>query len=102
MSLFVDCQQIAIIQKCFFWFPRGLGDWITFPFDEILIRSSSSSMFQDRFHVIHFFSIKNIWNWSGEVLAMYLGFDIGFKKHGMEDVVNLPCGWQFQSISDRS
>jgi hypothetical protein len=52
-------------------------------------------MFQDCFHIIHFFSIKNIWNWSGEVLAMYLGFDIGFKKYGMEDVVNLSCGWQF-------
>jgi hypothetical protein len=57
---------------------------------------------QDRLHVINFFSIKNVQNWSGEVFTMYFSFDIGFEKHGMEDVMNLPCGWQFQSVSDRS
>jgi hypothetical protein len=95
MSLFVSCQEITITGECFLGFPRGLGDRITFPFDQILVRSTPSSMFQDCFHVIDLFSIKDVRNWSGEVLAMYFGFDIGFEKHGMEDIVNLPCGWQF-------
>jgi hypothetical protein len=102
MSLFVDCQQITIIRECFFGLPRGLGDWVTFPFDQVLIRLSSSSMFQDRFHVIHFFSIKNVRNWSGEVFSMYFCFDVGLKKYCMKNIINSPCCWQFQSICDRS
>jgi hypothetical protein len=100
--LFIDCQQITIIRECFLGFPRSLGDRVTFPFDKILIRSSSSSMFQDCFHIINFFSIKNVRNWSGEVFTMYFSFDIGFEKHSMEDIMSLSCGWQFQSVSNRS
>jgi hypothetical protein len=102
MSLFVDCQQIAIIRECFFGFPRGLRDQVTFPFDQILIRSSSSLMFWNCLHVVNFFSIKNVWNWSGEVFAMYFGLNIRFEKHCIEDVMNLPCVWQFQSICNWS
>jgi hypothetical protein len=69
-----NCHHLKMLLRV----PRGLGDRVSFPFDQILIRLSSSSVSQDCLHVVNFFSIKNVWDWPGEVFSMYFCFDVGF------------------------
>jgi hypothetical protein len=107
MCLIVDVVVYRLTANCHPWkklfqAPTGLGDWISFSFDQVLIRSSSFPVFQICFHVVDFFSIEDVRNWSREVFSMHFCFDIGFEKHSMENVMNLPCSWQFQSICNRS
>ena len=58
------------------WFPCVVTFRVPFPFDEILESSSPSmtSVVNDAFHFIFFFSINQVRWWSGEVGSVCCGF----------------------------
>ena len=56
--LFVISQDVAIIRKCMFQFPWGIGNRITPPFDIILISLSSFSVIMDSLDFIDLFSLN--------------------------------------------
>jgi len=61
------------------WFPGVVTFGVPFPFDEVLERSGSSmtSVVDDTFHFVFFFSVDKVRWWSGEVRAVHSRFLIG-------------------------
>jgi hypothetical protein len=61
------------------WFPGVVAFGVPFPFDEVLECSGSSmtSVVNDTFHFVFFFSVDKIRWWSGEVRAVRSCFLIG-------------------------
>ena len=45
VSIFVDSQHVAVVGECRFRFPCCIGNGISFPFQEVLVSLSSSSVF---------------------------------------------------------
>jgi hypothetical protein len=58
MTKFIVCQHVTIIRKCVFWLPRSIGDWISPPFDKVVISASSFSVIDDFLDVINLLSFN--------------------------------------------
>ena len=58
MSLFILCQQVTIVGKYLFRFPRCFRNGIPLPLYVILITSSSFSMPEDPLYLVYLFSIN--------------------------------------------
>ena len=79
LSLYVGRQHVTIIGECQFIFPCCIGNWVTFPFYEILISLSSLPMSDNWLDSIEFISFKEFWGWSREIHSMGFVFYIGPK-----------------------
>ena len=99
MSLFILCQQVTIVGKYLFWFPRCFGNGIPLPFHVILIPSSSPSMSEDRLYLVYFFSINQFGWWFWKVCAVNLIFPVLPEQRGMKHIMDFPRCWEFQMVS---
>ena len=76
VALFIFLNHVAIRREGCFGFPCRFFNWVSFPFDIILVSSSSSLMFEDGFDFINFFSLKQFRGWFWEVISMSFIFDV--------------------------
>src|SRR5258707_15604895 len=60
------------------WFPGVIGFWIPLPFDQVLegLRLPRVSVINDLLNLIFFFSLDEVWGWSGIVWSMGCRFAI--------------------------
>ena len=90
VALSIFLNHIAIRREGSFGFPCCFFDWISFPLDVILISSSSSSVFEDGFDFINFFSLKQFRGWFWEIISVSFVFDVWAQQDGMEYVMDSP------------
>ena len=99
MSLFILCQQVTIVGKYLFWFPRCFRNGIPLPLYVILIPSSSLLMSEDPLYLVYLFSINQFRQWFWKVCAINLIFPVLPEQHGVKHVMDFPCCWEFQMVS---
>jgi hypothetical protein len=86
----VLCQHVAIVGKRMFRFPGSVGNWISPPFDIVLISSSSSSVVKNGFDLVYFFSFQEGRWWFSEVFAVDVVLFVGFQQGRVKDVMDSP------------
>jgi len=69
-----------------------IGDWVSPPFDIVLISSSSFPMVENGFDFVNLFSFNEFRWWFREVLSIDFILLVRLQQCSIEDVMDSPCG----------
>jgi hypothetical protein len=90
-------------EHLFHWFPRIVRFWVSLPLYEVLKspRPPVVSVIHNGFYFEFLFASYQVRRWSRVTRSVLIGLAIGSQQTCMEDVMDGPGRWQFQSVGYR-